>query len=140
METTFRIRLPKGSCGARKYRGSSAQAAPNPASIALLVEVPVSRMPYRLPKPSHEPPYSFGEFRAVPSPALKMPTASVSGPTVLLTNHFKRWPPVIGWYGTIAPDLVVVGSVVRASDFGGTDWAGARFVTTKRSAIRRNEV
>ena len=56
--TTFLIRPLSGSPVARKYLGSSFHRAPRLASSALLVAVPVNRIPYRLPNPSQCGPYS----------------------------------------------------------------------------------
>src|SRR5580700_5607014 len=97
--TTYFTRCPKPCSGERKYRGSSPQIDPNPASIRFPVDTPVNRIPLRLPKPSQCVPYSDGTSRNVPHAELIGPTMnSRDGLTVELTNQRMRSDAVAGRY------------------------------------------
>jgi hypothetical protein len=60
-----------------------AQIAPRLASMALLTETPVSRIPYRFPN-------------SVSRPALTTPTMRLSGPSVFSANQSARSLAVMG--------------------------------------------
>src|SRR4051794_26888385 len=90
--------------------------------MALLVETPVKRIPYRWPNPSQFAGYSSGFLNAVFQPALKGPaTSKLWIPPVESANHFRRSLGVIGtyfactWVGMIGAGSTPLVTVCAAS-------------------------